>query len=386
MLSFGFRPFFLMGAIWAALAMLIWLPMFMGALAPPPVFSPVDWHAHAMLFGYTGAVVAGFILTAVPNWTGQLPVTGWPLGGLAALWLAGRLATTLPLDLPRPLVAVADLALPAVLLVVLLREIVAGKNWRNLTVVGLIGIFAAGQAAFHWQAADGAAAQGWGARLGLAAIVMLMTLIGGRVIPSFTRNWLVKARQTALPGPFAAPDRVALALGGLALVGFVAAPDAALTAGLAALAGAAHLFRLLRWRGGAIWSEPLLWILHVAYLWVALGFLAAAAAAVGLMPAAGAQHVWMAGGIGCLTLAVMPRASLGHTGRALTAGPGLTAVFVLAILSALLRLAYALTAQMWMLHAAGTAWIAAFAGFAILFWPVLTGPRVSARQPSARKV
>ncbi|MDO5614428.1 MAG: NnrS family protein [Paracoccus sp. (in: a-proteobacteria)] len=387
LLSFGFRPFFLFGAIWAALAMLIWLPMVMGRIAPPPALSPVDWHAHAMLFGYGGAAVAGFVLTAVPNWTGRLPVTGWPLAGLAGMWLLGRIVTTLPLPLPPLLIAVVDLSVYAALMFVLLREVIAGKNWRNLPVVGLIGLFVAGLVVFHVQARGGAAAQGWGLRLALAALVMLMALIGGRIIPSFTRNWLVKRGETALPAPMDQIDKAALVVGAVALVAFVVAPDARLTAVACGLAGAVHLLRLSRWRGLATTAEPLLWILHLAYAWVAAGFLSVAAAGVDLMLPAGAQHVWMAGGVGILTLAVMSRASLGHTGRALTATRGLTVVYVLANLAAALRLAYALApGQMWMLHAAGTAWIAAFGGFAVLYWPILTGPRIAARQPSGGQI
>jgi uncharacterized protein involved in response to NO len=175
--------------------MALWVPMLSGHIALPTAFDPVSWHAHEFLFGYLGAVIAGFLLTAVPNWTGRLPVVGWPLGGLAALWLAGRVAVMFSAGLPPFLVAAVDLAFPAVLAAVIGREIVAGKSWRNLVVLGLLAVFAAGNMLFHWEAARGDyAAQGHGLRLGLGAGVMMIAVIGGRIVPSFTRNWLARVR------------------------------------------------------------------------------------------------------------------------------------------------------------------------------------------------
>ncbi len=168
-LTYGFRPFFLLGAVWAALAMGIWVLMLMGAVELPSRFDAVSWHAHAFLFGYVGAVVAGFLLTAVPNWTGRLPVIGWALGGLVLLWVAGRIAVTVSIHLPSYWAAAIDLAFPVVLGGVILREILAGRNWRNLPVLALLSVFAAANAWFHCEAALGFAADGTGLRLGLAA-------------------------------------------------------------------------------------------------------------------------------------------------------------------------------------------------------------------------
>ncbi|MDO5658546.1 MAG: NnrS family protein [Paracoccus sp. (in: a-proteobacteria)] len=369
--SYGFRPFFLLGAIWAALAMLIWVAHLAGLLSLP--FASL-WHGHALIFGFGAAAVGGFVLTAVPNWTGRLPVTGWPLAGLVGLWLAGRLLTAFETG---PVGAAVDMALPVVLVAMLAREVIRGRNWRNLPVVALIATFGLGLILFHL--ADPAL----GLRLGLAALVMLMALIGGRIIPSFTRNWLVKRGSDRLPVPFARLDKVVVAASAVALLGFVAAPDARLTALICGLVGLAHIARLARWQGVQTGPEPLLWILHLAYLWVALGFLSVAGAGLGLMPETGARHAWMAGAVGVMTLAVMARASLGHTGRELHAGAGLTAVFVAVNIAAVARLVQALLpGQAWLLHLAATAWILAFAGFALLFWPVLTGPRLQAQQPN----
>ncbi|MBW6506244.1 MAG: NnrS family protein, partial [Rhodobacteraceae bacterium] len=193
----GFRPFFFMAGVWAAFAMALWVAMLAGALALPTTFDLISWHAHEFLWGYLAAVVAGFLLTAVPNWTGRLPIVGWPLAGLAGLWLAGRLAVAVSAYLPAWLVALADLAFLAALAGAFTREIVAGRNWRNLPVLALVALMLAANAAFHWQAtAGGAPAQGMPARAGLAVAVLLIALIGGRVVPSFTRNWLARQPGT----------------------------------------------------------------------------------------------------------------------------------------------------------------------------------------------
>jgi len=381
LLSYGFRPFFLGAAVWAALAMALYVPMLTGGLALPTALDPVSWHAHEFLFGYLGAVIAGFLLTAVPNWTGRLPIVGWPLGALVALWLLGRAAVAVSAGLPPLVVAVADLSLPVGLGAVIAREIMAGRNWRNLIVLAMLAVFAVGNAVFHWEAARGGyPAQGYGLRLGLAAAVMMIAVIGGRVVPSFTRNWLVRRGSGRLPAPpMQGFDKAALAVLLAALALWVAAPGAAATGAALALAGAAHLVRLARWAGERTASEPLVLVLHGAYALLPLGALAMAVEtlAPGAVGGAAAQHVWMAGAIGLMTLAVMTRATLGHTGRDLTAGAGTTAIY-LALLAALLA---RLAAGLWpgeagVLHAvSGLAWIGGFGGFAALYGPLLLRPK-----------
>ncbi|TYO89244.1 NnrS family protein [Oceanicella actignis] len=377
-LSYGFRPFFLSAGIWAALAMALWAAMLTGREPLPIGLDPVSWHAHEMMFGYLGAVMAGFLLTAVPNWTGRLPVTGWPLAALAGLWLAGRAA--MALGAPAALAAAADLSLGAALLVFLAREILAGRNWRNLPVLALLGLWAAGNALFHLEAARGGfPAQGPGLRLGLVAAVMLIALIGGRIVPSFTRNWLVRRGESRLPAPMGRGDAVALSLAALALGAWTAAPDARATAAALAAAGAAHLWRMSRWRGARCRAEALVWVLHAAYAFVPLGFAAMAAGIAAPQAMAAAQHLWMAGAVGLMTLAVMTRASLGHGGRPLHAGRPVAALYWAVIVAVAARLAGGLAPeQAWLLHLAAGAWIAAFAGFAIIFWPILTRPRPDA--------
>lgn len=376
-LTFGFRPFFFCAAVWAALAMALWVPMLSGHPMLPTAFDTVSWHAHEFLFGYLGAVIAGFLLTAVPNWTGRLPVVGWRLGAMAGLWLLGRLAVAVSAGLPPGLVAAVDLAFPAVLALLIGREIVAGRNWRNLIVLGMLAVFVLANALFHWEAANGDyAAQGYGLRLGLGAGIMMIAVIGGRVVPSFTRNWLVKRGSEVLPvPPMQRFDKAALMTLLVALVLWVAMPLEALTGSALALAGGLHIIRLIRWAGHRTFAEPLLTVLHAGYAFVPLGALALAGEILlrGPFGMAGAQHFWMAGAVGLMTLAVMTRATLGHTGQELTAGAGTVAIYLALILSALARVA----AGMWaglsgpLNTLAGLSWMLAFGGFAVVYGALL---------------
>ena len=385
-LSFGFRPFFFGAAVWAVLAMVLWVPMLAGWLRLPTAFDPVSWHAHAFLYGYLGAVVAGFLLTAVPNWTGRLPITGWPLGGLALLWLAGRVTVMVSAGLPPLLVAAVDLAFPVAFALVILREIVAGRNWRNLIVLGMLATLIIGNALFHWEAAQGAhAAQGYGLRLGLGAGVMMIAVIGGRVVPSFTRNWLAKRGPGRLPvPPMQRFDKAALAALLVALLSWVAWPLHMATGVALALAGGLHLVRLARWAGQRTLAEPLVTVLHAGYGFVPLGALALAMEIVGpgSVGMAGAQHLWMAGAIGLMTLAIMTRATLGHTGQALTAGPGTVMIYAMLLAAVLARVAAgAWPGMSGPLHmVSGLCWIAAFAGFAVAYGALLL------RLPAAKRV
>ena len=384
-LSFGFRPFFFAAAVWSVLAMALWVPMLSGRLMLPTAFDPVSWHAHEFLFGYLGAVIAGFLLTAVPNWTGRLPIVGWRLGMLAGLWLLGRVAVAVSGGLPGVWVAVADLAFPVVLALLIAREIVAGKNWRNLIVLAMLGVFMLGNALFHWEAAQGEyAAQGYGMRLGLGAGIMMIAVIGGRVVPSFTRNWLVKRRSTALPAPpMQGFDKAALLALLVALVLWVVLPFAALTGLALGVAGIMHAWRLARWAGHRTLAEPLVTVLHVGYGFVPLGALALAAEILrpGVFGMAGAQHFWMAGAIGLMTLAVMTRATLGHTGQELTAGAGAVAIYAAMVLSVLARVAGGVWPEFsGMLNAgAGLLWMLAFGGFAVVYGALLL------RLPAAKR-
>ena len=375
--SFGFRPFFLGAAVWAAVAMLLWIPMLSGHLSLPTAFDPVSWHAHEFLFGYLAAVVAGFLLTAVPNWTGRLPIVGWPLAGLWSLWLAGRLVIAVSADLRPGVVALVDLSFLAVFALAIGREIVQGRNWRNLIVLAMLTVLLAGNALFHYEAARGDyAASGHGLRLGLGAAIMMIAVIGGRIVPSFTRNWLVRRGEGPLPvPPMQRFDKVALVALAAALLLWMLAPDARMTGAMLLVSAAMHLVRLARWTSHRTVAEPLVLVLHVGYGFLPLGALAIGAEILwpGMLGMAAAQHLWMAGAVGLMTVAVMTRATLGHTGQALSAGPGTGIIYAAVIAATFARVAAGVWpgAAAWLHPIAGLAWIAAFSGFALAYGKLL---------------
>ena len=201
LLSYGFRPFFLFGSLYAGLAVLAWLPVLNGQLELASAFAPRDWHVHEMLYGFVPAVVTGFLLTAIPNWTGRLPIQGLPLLALLAVWIAGRAAVGLSAFTGWIAAAVIDGAFLLLVIAAAAREILAGKNWRNLKVVAIVSILAAGNIAFHLEAHFRGSAD-FSVRAGVAAVILLITLVGGRVVPSFTRNWLARGKPGRMPSPF----------------------------------------------------------------------------------------------------------------------------------------------------------------------------------------
>jgi uncharacterized protein involved in response to NO len=372
LLANGFRPFFLLGAIQAALSILVWLPVFYGELALTSAFAPRDWHVHEMLYGYLPAVITGFLFTAIPNWTGRLPLQGTPLATLVVVWIAGRLAVTCSAAAGWWIAMLIDASFLLLVAAAATREIAAGRNWKNLNVVALVVLLLAGNVAFHLEAHFRGLAE-FGIRIGIAVVVLLISLIGGRIIPSFTRNWLVRENPGRLPAPFGRFDMIVVALGALALVSFVVSPDGRVAGIALGLAGLMHLVRLSRWAGDRTLRERLVTILHVGYFFVPLGFLLNAVAAFGLVPASAGVHAWMAGAAGIMTLAVMTRASLGHTGQALTASAGTQAIYAAIIVAAVARICAVIhTAQSdVLLHVAAFAWVIAFLGFALAYGPLL---------------
>jgi len=327
--SYGFRPFFLLGSIYAGLAILVWLPLFYGEITLSSVLAPRDWHVHEMLFGYLPAVITGFLFTAIPNWTGRLPIRGKPLMGLVAVWLAGRVCVTFSALSGWLAAMLVDASFLLLVASAASREILAGSNWRNMKVVILLSLLLVANAAFHLEAHFEGTAE-VSIRLGIAVIVLLIALMGGRIVPSFTRNWLVRENPGRLPAPFGRFDIVAIAVGALALLSWIVSPAGILSAGILAVAGLLHLVRLARWAGDRTTREPLLLILHIGYAFVPFGFLLNAAAALGQFPTSGGIHAWMAGAAGVMTLAVMSRATLGHTGQQLTASLVTQAIYAAA--------------------------------------------------------
>ena len=270
-LGYGFRPFFFAAALWGVLSMLLWLPAAAGLPVLATAFEPLAWHAHEMLFGFVGAAVCGFLLTAIPNWTGRLPLQGAPLAGLVLLWLAGRIAVALSAEIGPGLAAAIDLSVWVALLGVVLREILTGKNWRNLPMAGALALFIVANALMHADVLGWAETGAAGWRLGMAVIIMLIVLIGGRIVPSFTRNWLAKRGPGPLPAPFGLVDRLTMAGSLIAVLAWAAVPDAVNTGILLALAAVLNAVRLGRWQGQRTAAEPLVLVLHLGYVWIPIG-------------------------------------------------------------------------------------------------------------------
>lgn len=381
LLASGFRPFFLFGSIYAGLAILVWLPVFYGELTLTSAFAPRDWHVHEMLYGYLPAVITGFLFTAIPNWTGRLPIQGTPLLTLVIVWIAGRLSVTFSAETGWLAAMLVDASFLSLVAAAAAREILAGRNWRNLNVVILVLLLLAGNVAFHLEAHFHGAAD-TGIRIGIAVIVMLIGMIGGRIVPSFTRNWLVRENPGRLPAPFGRFDMIVVAVSALALMAWVADSASQYTGAALALAGLLHLVRLGRWAGDRTWRERLVLILHVGYAFVPLGFLLNAASAFGLVPTGAGVHAWMVGAAGTMTLAVMSRATLGHTGQQLTASPATQAIYAAVIVAALSRICAVIepTHSEPLLYLAAFAWAAAFFGFAVSFGPLLVGWRSRAQR------
>lgn len=377
----GFRPFFFGGAAWGLIALTLWLFALAGAAALPTHFDPLAWHRHEMLFGFVGAVVAGFLLTAIPNWTGRLPIAGKPLAALFGLWAAARMAVLFSGTIGA-LPAALDVGFFAVLAGVAAREVLAAKN-RNLPVVGIVLLLGLACALDHG-AASGLLSQpdsGWQA--GAAVIVLLISLIGGRITPSFTRNWMAKQGITRglpqQPGRF---DLLAIAMTAASMLAWIVLEPGAASAGLLAAAGVLQAARLARWGGWRTVRDPLVLILHVGYAWVPAGLLLLALSEAGqAVPQSAAVHAITAGAMATMILAVMTRATLGHTGRTLKAGSATIGIFALVTAGAVLRVGAALGQLDYTLgmRASALTWGAALLLFLFAYGPILWRARVEER-------
>ncbi|MDO9468216.1 MAG: NnrS family protein [Thiobacillus sp.] len=375
--ALGFRPFFLSAGLYAVLMMVLWLLVLRGGLSVGGL-SPFVWHGHEMLFGFAVAVIAGFLLTAAQNWTGISTPSGPPLAALFVLWLAGRLVFLIPV-LPPLLVAVIDLAFLPVLAIVLALPVLKTHQLHNYPFPIMLLVLAAANALVHAGSLEWiAVSSSLGLHLATYVIVMMMTVMGGRVIPSFTDNKLrTRARRWKTIEILVPASTLS------ALIAALVAPFSVVTALLAAVAALAHGIRLAGWYTRKYWSVPLLWILHLGYAWIAVGFALLALPAAGLGAAAGsALHAFTAGGVGVLTLGMMARVSLGHSGRMLEPAPLMTWAFVAVNLAALIRVVQPLLFPG--LYAssmviAGVLWIAAFGLFAAIYTPMLLRPRVDGK-------
>jgi uncharacterized protein involved in response to NO len=374
--SYGFRPFFFFGSLYAGATILVWLPAFYGKLQLATAFAPRDWHVHEMLFGYIAAVVAGFLLTAVPNWTGRLPLQGRPLVLLFFAWVAGRIAVCVSAWIGWAPAAAIDSLFLILLAAAAAREIIAGRKWGNLKIVVIVSLLAAGNLAFHLEAHFTGLAE-YATRGGIAMVIVLIALIGGRIIPSFTRNWLARQGPGKMPSPFGRFDAVTIAFTVLALSLWVARPLDRSTGGLLLACGLMHIVRLARWTGYRTFADRLVLILHVAYAFIPAGFILSAFSAFDLIAPGAGIHAWTGGAIGTMTLAVMSRATLGHTGRQLEASVATHLIYASVVIAALARVCAALEVDhtQALLTVSGIAWAAAFLGFAAAYSVAFWSPR-----------
>jgi uncharacterized protein involved in response to NO len=374
-LSYGFRPFFLSAALFAGVAVPIWALILSGWADSPFRYAPRDWHAHEMLFGFLPAVITGFLLTAMPNWTERPPLRGTPLLALLTLWLAGRLMIAMPW--PTPFVAaLIDVGYLAVLAAIVWREISAGKAWDRAPIGVVISLYAGANILFHVLALRGVETD-LPERMAVALMMLLLTLIGGRVTPSFTSDYLAERGLPDQLPSFSRYDGLTILLTAVAALSWVVQPQAITTGSFLISAGLANMIRLSRWRGWLTWREPIVLILHVGYGWLSLALviLGGATLGFGLKPA-DAVHALTTGAVGAMTMAVMTRASLGHTGRPKHADHLTVVIYMLVNLGALLRVfgpTIGLPTTL-MLGAAAAAWSGAYLLFAVTYGPYLIRP------------
>lgn len=373
--SYGFRPFFLGAALFAGLAVPAWIAMFAGAGGPPFLYAPREWHVHEMVFGFLPAVITGFLLTAIPNWTDRPPVIGTKLMLLFLLWVAGRVVIAVPW-LPPFVASTIDAAFLVVMAGYVWRELTTAGTWSHAPVGVVISLYACANILFHVLALSGAESD-VAMRMALSLLTVLLTFIGGRITPNFTREYLVDqrmAQRPAVPSPFDVPS---LTLTAIAAIAWTIQPDAIATGWILLTAGLSIFGRLLHWYGWLTWREPLVLMLHVGYGWLAIAMVALGGAGLGIgLPATEALHALTTGSVGAMTLAVMTRASLGHTGRPRHAGPMTVGIYLLVNLGALLRVfgpASGLSTNL-VLGMAAACWSGAYLLFAVIYGPFLLRP------------
>ncbi len=374
----SFRPFFIAAGIWATLVVPFWLLNYFGIMIVIDNFNILLWHQHEILYGFVAAAIAGFILTAIPNWTGRLPIKNKPLAILVFLWILGRVGFLTTAIFGTITTSLMDLPFLIVLVLTIIREIVSGKNWRNLPVIILISFFTLGNILVHLQIHEIIDSAELGIRLSTFVLSILLALIGGRIVPSFTRNWLAQNKANKFPRPFGNFDKISL----ISLVVFVFAqviiPHHQATSLLALLAGLLHGIRFIRWKVWMTLTEPLIWILHVGYMWLCVALvLIGLSGLTDFVPYTSSYHALTVGAFSTMILAVMTRASLGHTGRTIKATLGTTTIFIFITIAAILRVyePFINESGTLILSLSGIFWTLSFALFIFIYFPILTQPR-----------
>jgi uncharacterized protein involved in response to NO len=375
-LRLGFRPFYVGGALLAALIVPLWVAMFLGQLPLTPAVPPLLWHAHEMLFGFAVAIIVGFLLTAGKAWTGLATPRGAWLGGLAVLWLAARVASLLG---PYALYAVLDLALLPLVAAILLTLLLRARNYRNLPLALILALLASANLVFHL-AAMGALNLPAITPLyaGLALIVMIECVMAGRVIPAFTMAVTPGLKLSATVWV----ERITLGATGLGLALWVFAPNGVVSLLVLALASVLHVKRLASWRPALTLKRPILWILHAAYAWIPVGLGLLALAQIGLVPVSTGVHALAVGATGGLIIGMITRTARGHTGRPLKASNTEVLAYALVMTAAVLRVLLPLISPGLLgvsLIAAAVVWSAAFLIYLWQFTPWLMSTRLDGK-------
>ena len=381
LLSLGYRPFFLLGAVNAWASMLPWLYVLSGGHVPTQGWPPHTLHAHEMIYGTVVPAIAGFLLTAVPSWTQTPPIVGARLAGLVLLWLAGRAALVLAGPVDPIAVAAVDVSFLPVLAWSVGRPIVGAGRWRNYPIVLVLLGLATANALIHLGLArSDLAALRMGTYGAVYLVVVLMLVISGRLVPLFTGNVLQRQGTLAPVSTIRAVGALAVATAVVAMGLDLASPMSRASAWLAWIAAPLLLFRQSGWQLRLTRGQPMLWILHLGHAWLALGFaLHGASILLGSFIGAGALHAWTAGAMGTLILGVMSRVALGHSGRPIEASTGTLVAFALVLAGALIRVAGAASASGLYtpgLLLGGAVWSAAWIVWTAAYAGILTGPRV----------
>ncbi len=375
----GFRPFFSLAALAAIILIALWVPYYSGHIRLNSYLGIVDWHAHEMIFGYAIAVIAGFLLAAVRNWTGHTTPEGLPLALIVLIWLLGRLVVTLDLGLPPLVIMLVDLSFIPLLMLALAPALIKGGKPRNSAFLLVLCAFFTANLLVHLQAMGITTTAALGLMLGTKLVILMIIIIGGRVIPFFTRNPLPGMQPRSWPWLelFCVAGTVLWILAG-AVPGIPAVVEALLAIAL----GIAHATRLQGWYDRRIWGRPIIWVLHVAYAWIAIGFLLSAAAYWNGIAPQLATHAFTVGGIGLITLGMMVRVSLGHTGRMLELPkPAVWAVFILSVATLVRVVGPLLFTQHYdvIIQLSALLWMGAFALFCVSYLPMLWRPRIDGR-------
>ena len=376
LLRLGFRPFYLGAAVFACLAIPMWMLVFTGRASWTAELPPLLWHAHEMLFGFAAAVIVGFLLTAGKAWTGLATPRGGALGALVLLWLAARIAALVG---PYPVYAVLDLALLPMVAIVLVRVLLRAGNRRNLPLAGLLGLLTLANLAFHL------AALGYldlppvrALYAALALIVLIETVMAGRVIPAFSMSAIAGLKITLDPKR----EKFTALASVTALLWWVFAPAHAAGAVLLALAATLQLSRLIAWQPWRSRGRPILWVLHLAYAWIPVGFALLALNQLGWIGVSAGIHALAVGATGGLIIGMVTRTARGHTGRPLLVSPLEVAAYALVMFAALLRVLVPLLAPQYLVLSvivAASAWALAFAVYLALYTPWLMRVRLDGK-------